>query len=317
MARRRNKKLTRFQWCVIAIFAVFAVLMTLNESMEQPLFPQWDTWFEQADLTDTATPLPDSTLQVTVIDVGNADAILLQNKGQSMLIDAGERGDGDDVLAYLKKQNVSSLDHVIATHADSDHIGGMATVLNEMPVKEYIMAFMPKGHTPTTKTYMNVLLALDEKNIPVTEAKVGESFLLGDAKVEILGPVKDFDDNNNQSVVCKVTFGNKKFLFMGDAETEAETALVESGADLSADVLKVAHHGSETGTKATFLNRVNPRYALITCGEGNSYGHPHDGCLLRLRKVGAAIYRCDVNGTITLLCDGQTITVNTEKGEAS
>lgn len=314
---RRNKKLTRFQWCVILVLVLFSAVMTLNESMEQPLFPQWNTWFEKADLTDGPVSLPDSTLQVTVIDVGNADAILLQNKGQSMLIDAGERGDGDDVLAYLEQQGVSSLDHVIATHADSDHIGGMATVLNGIPVKEYIMAFMPKGHTPTTKTYMNVLTALDEKDIPLTEATVGASFALGDAKVEILGPVKDFDNNNDQSVICKVTFGNNKFLFMGDAETDAETALVQSGADLSADVLKVAHHGSETGTKAAFLSQVNPRYALITCGEKNSYGHPHDGCLLRLRKINAQVYRSDVNGTITVLSDGQTITVQTEKGGVS
>lgn len=133
--------------------------------------------------------------------------------------------------------------------------------------------------------------------------------------MEVIGPAADFTDNNNQSVVCRVTCGKRRLLFMGDAEEKAEKALTESGVDLKADVLKVGHHGSNTGTGEAFLRQVRPSFALISCGTGNAYGHPHADTLERLRAVGAQIYRTDLNGTVHLTCDGEHITVTCEKGE--
>lgn len=313
---RKRKALKPWQIAVVAVLVVVFAVVALNERMEQPFLPTWEQLFS-AENTETGTADPAGELRVTVIDVGNADSILVQSGDAAMLIDAGERGDGDLVLNTLRQNGVTTLDHVIATHADSDHIGGMKTVLEGVTVNNYIMAFMPEGHTPTTKTYMNVLTAIDEKNIQLTEAKAGDSFALGEAQVNILGPVGDFEDNNNQSVICKVTFGEKKFLFMGDAEKEAEAALLATSADLSADFIKVGHHGSRTGTSKELLARVQPKLAMITCGNGNAYGHPHAQLISRLQAAQLSYYRSDVNGTVTLLCDGKTITVSAEKGEAA
>ncbi len=318
MARRkRTVKLKNWQALLLIAVVLLSALISWNETLEKPILPTWDSLAERVGLNGDDTPLPDSTLQIQVIDVGNADAILLQSGDEAMLIDAGEGGDGDTVVQHLEDAGVKELDLVIATHADSDHIGGMKTVISDIPVGQYVMAFMPEGHTPTTRTYLKLLQTLDEKNIPVTEATVGAEFALGDATVTILGPADSFEDNNNHSVVCRVSFGRRRFLFTGDAETEAERALINSGVDLSADVLKLGHHGSSTSTTDAFLDAVNPKYALITCGEGNSYGHPHTETLTRLASRGIVTYRADLNGDITLLCDGEEITVTTERGEGS
>lgn len=323
MARRtrkrknHSKKLPRWQQIIIAVIVVICCVMAVNEHMTEPLLPTWDEMLSKVGLDGAETVVPDGEMQITVIDVGNADSILVQSDGQAMLIDAGERGDGDEVLAALAQNGVTALNHVIATHADSDHIGGMKTVLEGVAVKNYIMSFMPEGYTPTTQTYINVLETIDAKDIPLTEAQAGTSFMLGEAKVEILGPAADFKENNDQSVICRITFGENAFLFMGDAEEDAEQALLSTRVDLSADVLKVGHHGSDTSTGEELLERVDPSVALITCGTGNSYGHPHEDLLRRLQDAGAQIYRSDVNGTITLHADGRTFTVDAEKGEAA
>ncbi len=321
MAKRKRtvklKKLKGWQALVLLIVVLCSAIISWNETLETPLLPTWDSLFDSAELNGEDTPLPTGTLKIQVIDVGNADAILLQSGDQAMLIDAGEGGDVDTVLEHLEAAGVDALDLVIATHADSDHIGGMKTVLEGIPVREYVMAFMPEGHTPTTRTYLKLLQTIDEKNIPVTEATVGQEFTLGEATVTLLGPAGSFEENNNQSVVCRVSFGRRRFLFTGDAEIQAERALLQSGADLSADLLKLGHHGSSTSTTDEFLDAVDPAFALITCGEGNSYGHPHTETLSRLASRGITTYRADLNGDITVLCDGDAINITTERGEGS
>lgn len=316
-ARKSNKKMRRLKRIVWMVIAVIFIVMTINEALPRPFLPDWNTVLSTMGLAPAPAPIPDGELVVTVLDVGNADAILLQCGEAAMLIDAGEQSGADDVLSMLAEKGIDRLQYVIATHADSDHIGGMQTVLERVAVEQYVMSFMPEGYTPTTRTYMRVLETLDEREIPVKEATVGEQWKLGEATVHILGPVGDYTEKNNQSVICKVVFGNNRFLFMGDAEQEAEQALLESGADLRADVLKVAHHGGNTSTDEAFLRRVQPQTAVLTCGMDNAYGHPHKEVLQRLRDADAAIYRCDVNGTVTMRADGKTITVQTERGEAA
>ena len=175
------------------------------------------------------------------------------------------------------------------------------------------MAFMPEGYTPTTSTYAGMLEALADKGVKITPAKAGARYSLGDAWVDILGPAGEFEDNNNQSVVCKVTFGSRKFLFMGDAEKEAERALLAAGTDLSADVLKAGHHGSRSSTTAELLEAVQPTYVLLTCGVDNSYGHPHAETVARLKEAGVTIYRSDADGTVVIATDGETLRFQTEK----
>ena len=316
--KERERRHRRRFWAgilLVSLAAAFCVLVTLSEQMTRPFLPTWKEIFQKVGLAE-AEPL-DSELRVHVIDVGNADAILVQNKGASPLIDAGEKDDGERVLAYLREQGVDKLDMVIATHADADHIGGMKTVINGMDIDAFLMATMPEGYTPTTKTYTGMLEALAGKGVKITEAKPGARYPLGDAVLDILGPAAEFEENNNQSVVCKVTFGAKKFLFMGDAEKQAEAELLSKGLDLSADVIKVGHHGSDTSTTDKLLDAVKPRYAFVTCGAGNSYGHPDKSTLNKLKARNITAYRSDLNGTVVAATDGSQITITTEKGTAA
>lgn len=313
--RRHRKKSERavFWTAVVAIslVAAFCVLVTISEQLEKPFLPTWEEIYQKVGF---AEPEPLSTeLAVHVIDVGNADAILLRSGSANMLIDAGENSDGDVVVDYLRGQGVSKLDLVIATHADADHIGGMDTVIREIEVGEYVMSTMPEGYTPTTKTYTDVLEALLDRQVRVTEAKPGLTFALGEAQVDILGPVGEYTENNNQSVVCKVTFGARRFLFMGDAEKEAEDALLAAHTDLRADFVKLGHHGSHSSSQEKFLRQVAPEYAVITCGAGNSYGHPHSETLVTLNNLGISCYRCDEDGTIVVTTDGSTMDIRTQK----
>lgn len=312
--RRRRKKDGRagFWTAVVAVSlaAAFCILVTISEQLEKPFLPTWDEIYQKLGL---AEPEPLSTeLAVHVIDVGNADAILIRSGSANMLIDAGENGDGDEVLDYLRGQGVSKLDLVIATHADADHIGGMDEVIREMEIGEYVMSTMPEGYTPTTKTYTDVLEALLDRQVKVTEAEPGMNYALGEAQVDILGPAGEFTDNNNQSVVCKVTFGSRRFLFMGDAEKEAEDALLAAHTDLRADFIKLGHHGSNSSSQEEFLRQVAPDYAVITCGAGNSYGHPHADTLNTLKNLGISCYRCDEDGTIVVTTDGSTMDIRTQ-----
>lgn len=311
MARRgsRSKKLSRFQ--KIAALVCCLILAASGGII----------WREQSKTANAgvssvasgASAAAGSELQIHVIDVGNADSILITSAGHAMLIDAGENNDGDNVVAYIRSHNVSKLDYVVASHPDSDHIGGMADVITNITVGTFIMSIMPKDITPTSKTYLNMLKALESKNLDITEAKVDTSYTLGGTSFTILGPVGTFDSTNNMSVVCRFTYGSRHFLFMGDAEKEAENALLSSGADLSADFIKIGHHGSSTSSQKKFLQTVNPRYAAISCSADNDYGHPATSTLKTLKALDVTYYRTDLNGTITVTSDGKTISVSTEK----
>ncbi|MBE6757231.1 MAG: MBL fold metallo-hydrolase [Ruminococcaceae bacterium] len=253
---------------------------------------------------------PDGQLQVHTLDVGNADALLLLCDGEAMLIDAGEHNDGDTVTEYLQHFGISHLKYVVATHADADHIGGMREVLKHFSVGEYWMATMPYGAEPTTATYLNLLSFLSERQITVTEATVGMTRTLGDAQIRVLSPVFRSEDANEQSVVCMVTYGDTRFLFMGDAGESVETTLLSDA--IRADFLKVSHHGADNATSEAFLRRVSPSVAVISCGRDNLYGHPTAAVLSRLEKAGACVYRTDHNGCVVVSSDGTDIRVKTE-----
>ncbi len=291
---------------------IFCLVIELGQLVPSLGIPSWDELFANADLASPSVT-PEGELQVCFIDVGNADSILIRQGEVNALIDAGERGDGDDVLAYLNNQGVKKLDLVIATHPHADHIGGMADVINGIPVDKFVMSFMPEDETPTSATYLNMLEALDNKSVPVEEAKPGAVYSLGTAQLTVLAPISESDEANNISVVTRLTFGERSFLFMGDAETDVEKELLTTGRPLSADVIKVGHHGSNTSSSQTFLTKVDPDYAIVPCGKGNSYGHPHSEVLTRLGKMGVTVYRADVHGHIAVATDGKNLTISTQK----
>ena len=256
--------------------------------------------------------LPDnSTFEVHFIDVGQGDCSLVLCDGKAMLIDGGESSESSKVYAYLKAHGVDHLDYMVATHAHSDHIGGLSGALNYASVGT---AFCPVTEYDS-KTFSSLVKYLGNQNTSITMPSAGDTFALGSAQVQILGPQRNYDDPNDTSIVLKITYGETSFLFTGDAERTAEADILEAGYDLSATVLKVGHHGSDTSTSYPFLREIMPEYAVIQVGKDNSYGHPTEDTLSRLRDADVKVYRNDLQGTIICTSDGESVTFSTEKNE--
>lgn len=250
-------------------------------------------------------------LKVHFIDVGQADSILVQQGDQAMLVDAGNKADDKTVKSYLDKVGVKELNTVIGTHPHEDHIGGMDYIINSFKIGKI---YMPKA-TATTKTFENVLTAIKNKGMSITSPKVGESFNIGQAKCTILAPNgTKYEDLNDYSIVVKVEFGQNSFLLTGDAEAISEMEMVKANANLKADVFKVGHHGSKSSTCANFLSSVNPKYAVISVGKENDYGHPAQATMDRLKSANIQVFRTDENSSIIATSDGKTINFNVQPG---
>jgi competence protein ComEC len=259
--------------------------------------------------TQTVEPT-NSELTVHFIDVGQADAALLQCEDDVMLIDGGNVADSNLIIAYLKKLNIECIDYMVCTHAHEDHVGGLSAPLSVMPVGA---VYAPVTESDS-KAYQTFKRKVAEQNTETIHPVNYENFPLGSAKVEILAAPDNADNLNNSSIILKVTHGNKSFLFTGDAEREEEQTLLDKGM-LKADVLKVGHHGSDTSTSYVFLREVMPEYAVISCGKGNSYGHPTEEVLSRLRDADVKVYRTDLQGDIIAVSDGENITFTTARNE--
>ena len=265
---------------------------------------------------DAGLQAPSGTLSIHYIDVGQADCALIECDGQYILIDGGNVADSSLVVSYLQKQGVEELADVICSHAHEDHVGGLPGVLAVYPTQ--------RVYAPT-KTYHSDCFDdfrhyADQQGLEITIPKPGDSLQLGDAKLTILGPVKSYADPNDTSIVVRIDYGSTSFLFTGDMETQAENDMLDYwgiGYDWNMDVLKVGHHGSETSTGYRFLNEVMPTYGIISVGEGNSYGHPHELPLSRLEQAGVTLYRTDRLGTILASSDGNIVTFIWERGGAS
>lgn len=244
-------------------------------------------------------------LTVHFIDVGQGDCTLLVCNGEYMLIDAGEREYGNHVVDYLKAQGAGRLRYVIATHPHSDHVGGLAEVLRDIPCDTFITVETDQ----TSRTWTEVLCEADEADVEYIDAEVGDVYTLGAGAFTILAPASDdYEGYNNYSVVTRFVYGKTSFLFTGDAERRSENEMLASGLTLSSDVLKCGHHGSSTSSSAKFLKAVRPTSAVISCGVDNEYGHPHKETLEKLALLGTAVYRTDQQGTIVARSDGKTIT---------
>ena len=270
---------------------------------------------ESESESEEATELPESetlpagkSFSVHFIDVGQADAALVECDGHYMLIDGGNKEDSNVIYSVLKKKYINKLDIVVGTHAHEDHIGGLpgafkyATAeLTLCPVDSY-----------SSDAFEDFAKSADQKGGGITVPKVGATYKLGSATVEILG-LNAGGDSNNSSIVLRIDYGATSFLFTGDAEREAEQALLNAGKNLSATVLKVGHHGSESGTSYVFLREVMPSYAVISVGEGNSYGHPTDAVLSRLRDADVETFRTDLQGDIYCTSDGKTVSFSVDR----
>lgn len=252
-------------------------------------------------------------LEVHFIDIGQGDATLIKTDGHAMLIDAGNNSKGTAVQNYLKKQGVKKLDYVIGTHPDADHIGGLDVIIYKFDCGKVLLP----GYKKETKTYADVEASLKAKGYKALNPSVGEEFQLGKAAFTVIAPAeRKFDSANDYSVAIRLEHGKNHFLLIGDAEEDSEQEMLKSGQKLDANVYKVSHHGSKTGTSEELLGAVNPTYAVISCGEDNAYGHPHAEVMNLLRKEGVKVFRTDEQGTIVAVSDGEKIIWNMSPDES-
>ncbi len=250
----------------------------------------------------------DDNFQMHFIDVGQALSVLVECDGQFMLYDGGNVDDGSLVVSYLQDQGVEELQYVFCSHAHEDHVGGLAAALAYFPANH---VYSPVTEA-STKCFRDFVKYTQQQGLQVEVPAVGTVWQLGSATVQLLGPIKQYNDTNDTSLVLRIDYGSTSFLLTGDMESDAERDLVESGANLKADVLQVGHHGSSTSSSYIFMNAVLPEMGVISCGVNNKYGHPHKEMLSILRDAGADTYRTDLLGTITIGSDGTSYTVSSE-----
>lgn len=255
---------------------------------------------------------PNGELNVHFLDVGQADATLFQvtenEKQYVILIDSGDFT-GNEVVSYLEEAGIEKINIAIGTHPDADHIGQLDQVLNQFDVDEVWFS----GNTSQSDTFQRVLIAINENDIDYVEPRMGESYELGPLQIDILYPQEISGKTNEESISMKITFGEVRFIFTGDADKKSEKEMIESGAQLQATFLQLGHHGSSTSTSEEFLQAVRPEVAIYSAGTGNSYGHPHEEVVSLIKKSGIALYGTDVDGTIIITTDGKTYTVKTKK----
>ena len=250
-----------------------------------------------------------SEFVIHFIDVGQADAAVIICDNEILMIDGGNAADSSLIYSYLTNTlGIKHIDYMIATHAHEDHVGGLAGALNACTVG--------KIYSPVTqydsRAFESLVKYANKQGVELTVPTVGDVFSVGSAKVQILSPAYIYADTNDTSIVAKIVYGRTSFMFTGDAGWEPEHDMVDSGYDLSATLLKVGHHGSDTSTSYVFLREIMPQYAVISVGEDNSYGHPTDNVLSRLRDADTTVYRTDLHGDIICYSDGETLSFETE-----
>ncbi len=302
MARKRkNTKIQKLIATVIALIIVgIAGILGINEDFVNTVSDTGEQTNSQNEQQIEFVAQED--LLIDFIDVGQADSILVRNQDKVMLIDAGTNEAGETVVNYLKNLGITKIDYLIGTHPHEDHIGGLDDVINNFDIGQI---YMPKIET-TTKTFEDVLDAIENKNLTITAPNKGDKIELGQAVGEFMTePILDKDNLNVSSLVLRLEFGNTSYLFMGDAEEENEETIHWP----KTDVLKVGHHGSSTSSSESFLEQVQPQYAVIMVGKDNSYGLPTQETIDKLNNRGSEIYRTDEDGTIQMTSDGNAIEI--------
>ncbi len=284
----------------IILFIIVALVLTIAG------------YFTEDNLIDVDGVNINDAFSVHFIDVGQGDCTLIKTDKGNMLIDAGENGMESSVINYLEKYNIETITYLVATHPHSDHIGGMQEVINRFDIENVIMPKLSSANTPTTQTYENMLVAIKNSGAKVISAKPGSVYNFGDVSFKILSPFNQDENLNNMSVSLKLTYGEYSFMFTGDAESEVEKQILNKDYDIKADVYKAAHHGSTTSNTKKFVQAVSPEYVVIPCGEGNSYGHPHDEIIELFDKLAISHYTTMEYGSIVFTVENQELVMYTE-----
>lgn len=251
----------------------------------------------------------DGTLTVHYLDVGEGNAALIESQGHFMLVDGGDRDYSAKVVAMLKSFGVETLDYVIVSHFDADHLNGIVGALHVFSVD----TVLAPDYTANTNIYRSYVSIMQEKGLAAVTPQVGDVFAFGDASFTIVGPTRyDHGDVNDNSIAVRLVFGRNSFLFTGDAEAESESEMLSAGQDLDVDVLEAGHHGSDSSTSQRLLDAASPEAVVVSCGAGNSYGHPTRTVMERLQAKGVTLFRTDVQGDISVTSDGVDLTWNVE-----
>lgn len=309
--KRKNKLIYLLIVFIVAVaVAVSEYMMTKDstEPSEDGISSAFDSAYESAQIIEGDSG--NDGIAVHFIDVGQGDCSLIVCGDYTVLIDAGERGNEDNVTEYLRNYGIDELDYVVATHPHSDHVGSLDEVIEAFKVKNVIMPRLTEVNTPSNSIYSDLLKAVKASGAKVIAAKSGNKYALGDAVMTVLGPVNQSDNLNNMSVVVRVDYDESSFLFQGDAEIDEENDILETGADIDCDILRVGHHGSYTSSSANYLKQVTPEIAVISCGIDNDYDHPHDKPLKRIKKHTQEIYRTDLCSDIVITSDGETYEID-------
>jgi len=269
----------------------------------------WDNATQTVTASRSGNVVALENLKIHFIDVGQADSILIDLSGDNeILIDAGNKGDADTIINYVKNQNIDDIEYLILTHFHEDHIGAAPDIINKLKIEK---VYMPDT-TADTDIYKDTMQAIWDNNITSVKAKGGLNIINNQGlKFDVLAPNSMwYSEMNEYSLVTKLLYGDTSFLFTGDAESVSELEMTRAGYNLNADLLKVGHHGGDTSTSQIFLDAVTPKYAIISVGTDNTYGHPHQKALDRLIATGAKIYRTDEQGNIVATSNGTIITLD-------
>lgn len=309
MAKQKRKSKTL---CIILIFAAVMFIITswaLNET------GVWDDFANSENLFSTKTTAKyygSTDFTAYFLDVGQGDSALFVSRGCSMLIDSGEKESSGTVLSYLNGYGVKSLQYVVATHAHSDHMGGMADIISAVPTENIIIS-EPCDDSASTATYESFLDAAEKSGAEITLAEPGLTFSLGDAECTVLAPFEVSSEENNNSVVMLITAGETSILMTGDAEKSVENQILKYYPDLNADIIKIGHHGSNTSSGNAFINAISPETAIISVGKGNIYGHPSEKTLAMLENYNIKYYQTDVSGTITVSVSDKSYSITAQR----
>jgi len=303
MAAKRRKKHS-------PLFIILAIILVLGYFVldYMGVIPQMPEETEtQANIIETAPEVTDGEVLFHFIDVGQGDAILITTTDGNMLIDTSIKSQRDELDAYLKAVGIETIDYLVLTHPDADHIGNADYIIENYDIKNILLP----DCVSTSDTFERMLTAMENSDANVINPEPGYVFYLGALQNTVLAPLDEYKDVNDMSIVIKAVFGDTSVMLTGDAEKYSEADIVEkwSAEALDSDLLKVGHHGSETSTTDAFIEKVSPTIAVISCGEGNKYGHPRPLLLDRLEAAGITVYRTDVHGTVVFRTDGKELTL--------
>ena len=310
--KSERKKLAKLLTTIIAIIILVVASIIGIDIVE--LVPDNTVQTTQPETTGKVQDV-EGALVVHMIDVGQADCFLLIQDEQTALVDCGTRSTGKDAVEYIKELGITQLDYVIGTHPHDDHMGGMYDVITNFDIGTVIIPDSRDGEI-TANWYIKLMTELNTGDYNIEYADRGDLFSLDDASMQVIAAETDVGGNtNNYSIVLKVSFGQMDMIMTGDAETEIEEIILQSGMDIDAEILKAGHHGSDTSSSDEFLDAISPEYVLISCKVGNKYEHPIKSTMEKFEQRKIEIYRTDECGSVIMTITTDNVTFNCEPGD--